>query len=45
MQSKLLAARSRDGRKNWDEDENFNGFRGTEIGVSPARCECQWNIL
>jgi hypothetical protein len=31
--------------KNWDEDENFNGFAGWEIGGSPARRECQWNIL
>jgi hypothetical protein len=45
MQSKLLAARSRDGTKNWDADENFNRFRGAEIGRSPARRECQWNIL
>jgi hypothetical protein len=26
VQSKLLAARACDARKNWDEDEDFNGF-------------------
>jgi hypothetical protein len=30
MQSKLLAALGCDGGKNWDEDENFNGFLGCE---------------
>jgi hypothetical protein len=36
MQSKLLAARSRDGRKNWDEDENFNGLFGCGNRRAPA---------
>jgi hypothetical protein len=45
MQSKLLAALRCDGGKSWDEDENFNGFLGSETEPAPASRECQWNIL
>jgi hypothetical protein len=36
MQSKALAALGCDGGKNWDEDENFNGFLGSEIRWRPS---------